>query len=664
MILYYLRLAVIFCLCIFGTSLQAQTRKAYERAGDVQLAQLNYYAAMQYYEKVLATQRKDANLWYNYAEACRGAYAYKQAVKAYEQAENLGITKVKEDFHFKYASALTQTGQYKLAHTHLKQFLAQANPQNPQYARAKQACTVFPQLDKLRRVDTTITTFRALTEVNTPYADFAPHLWLMPKDSFLIFSALKYVLAGDTLSKKQAKSQLYRQEITWQDTSWSVVSTPTPLKFPINSTQENLHLANSTWCAETQNLYITLCNPTEKNDSMQCAIYLSKWHENAWTAPQRLAAPINIKGTTSTQPFVFWNDSLQCEQLYFASNRTGGKGQLDIYAARLYPTNTTLFQLPDTVNTPGNETSPFWDTKKELLYFSSDWHAGLGGYDIFSASFKNEIIHLGTPFNSSAHDLHFYLLHNSDTARHIFFASNRPDSKTWVGEACCHDIYYAYSQSPKDTQTVTLVLVDTPSSPSIVTLDSLQKNLPIRLFFENDMPDSNSTKNYTTQTYTNTYTRYNTLESTYKKGYIHPKNAKKDTTVIGQFFEENVRGEYRRWASFLEGIEQLLIDGKSLSVSLRGFTSPRASSIYNQSLARRRIQSVYLDILAYKGGVLASYIEADKLRIIEVPLGETKAPIEVEDAYNKPYLSIFSVEASQERRVEIIAIDFINKAEK
>jgi len=36
-----------------------------------------------------------------------------------------------------------------------------------------------------------------------------------------------------------------------------------------------------------------------------------------------------------------------------------------------------------TINTPGNEKSPFIHSDSQTLYFSSDGHKGLGGYDIF-----------------------------------------------------------------------------------------------------------------------------------------------------------------------------------------------------------------------------------------------------------------------------------------
>ncbi|MCB0569825.1 MAG: carboxypeptidase regulatory-like domain-containing protein [Phaeodactylibacter sp.] len=112
--------------------------------------------------------------------------------------------------------------------------------------------------------------------------------------------------------------------------------------------------------------------------------------------------------------------------LYFASNRPDGYGGFDLYVSyRMGNTWSTPENLGPNVNTPGNEISPFFDGA--ALFFSSDWHQGLGGYDIFQGEQANgrwsRVINLGNLVNSSRDDYGFVF----DNFRNLgYLVSNRP----------------------------------------------------------------------------------------------------------------------------------------------------------------------------------------------------------------------------------------------
>jgi len=112
--------------------------------------------------------------------------------------------------------------------------------------------------------------------------------------------------------------------------------------------------------------------------------------------------------------------------IFFSSDMPGGFGGMDLYVCEVkngflsQPTN-----LGKQVNTPGNEIFPFTDANG-TLYFSSDMHPGIGGYDLFFSSLINGQytipFNLGYPVNSSADDFSLVL----DQSNRIgFFASNR-----------------------------------------------------------------------------------------------------------------------------------------------------------------------------------------------------------------------------------------------
>lgn len=115
--------------------------------------------------------------------------------------------------------------------------------------------------------------------------------------------------------------------------------------------------------------------------------------------------------------------------LYFASDRPGGFGGYDIYIS--FKTGTSWGapeNLGPVVNTPGNELSPYFDGQS--LFFSSDWHHGLGGLDVFRAEQANNrwarIFHLGQGVNSSYDDYGFIF----DGFKNMgYLVSNRPGGR-------------------------------------------------------------------------------------------------------------------------------------------------------------------------------------------------------------------------------------------
>ena len=156
----------------------------------------------------------------------------------------------------------------------------------------------------------------------------------------------------------------------------------------------------------------------------------------------KLPAFINREGTTATHPSIAYDPVTKKEILYFVSDQVGGEGGLDIWYSEI--TEKGKFNKPKNlgkpINTIGNEITPF--LSDGILYFSSDHHLGLGGYDIFKvkkegndwAAPKN----MGVPLNSSYNDTYF-VLNDSETMGYL--SSNRWGAFTLTKNACCNDIY-------------------------------------------------------------------------------------------------------------------------------------------------------------------------------------------------------------------------------
>lgn len=131
------------------------------------------------------------------------------------------------------------------------------------------------------------------------------------------------------------------------------------------------------------------------------------------------------------------------DALYFSSDRPGGFGGYDIYVC--FKTGSGWSQpknLGYPVNTPGNELTPNLD-QYGRLYFSSDWHWGFGGMDVFTAERLpfgwGNVQNLGWGVNSSFDDMYFSFDSRQQTG---YLTSNR------IGGTGNEDIYRVQQKQP------------------------------------------------------------------------------------------------------------------------------------------------------------------------------------------------------------------------
>jgi len=159
--------------------------------------------------------------------------------------------------------------------------------------------------------------------------------------------------------------------------------------------------------------------------------------------------------------------------MYFSSNRPGGMGGYDIYASYFkngswtYPDN-----LGANINTPGNEITPSYDGDK--LHFSSDYHFGLGGYDMFSSYVEDGQWtlpnNLGNGVNSPEDDL--YGIKHPKTNEY-YVSSNR------LGGKGNHDIYILADLEPvQELAAVESAIENKESIPLAVTLPEIKDEGP------------------------------------------------------------------------------------------------------------------------------------------------------------------------------------------
>ena len=153
------------------------------------------------------------------------------------------------------------------------------------------------------------------------------------------------------------------------------------------------------------------CLSDIRDNTSQCHLRLAKRDSLQWSTMPAFSDVVNHEKFTSTHPAIRQYEDHYV--IYFVSDRDLGTGGLDLYECTLLPNGEVKGPNPlHSINTPMDEISPFYDQFSERLYFSSNGHAGLGGFDVFYTSEDSlaqwaEPKNIMRPLNSYADDV-FY----------------------------------------------------------------------------------------------------------------------------------------------------------------------------------------------------------------------------------------------------------------
>ena len=205
-----------------------------------------------------------------------------------------------------------------------------------------------------------------------------------------------------------------------------------------------------------------------KEDNFNSDIYTSIYKNEQWTKSKPLAKPVNSK---------YWEShasiSKDGKTLYFTSNRRGGFGQMDIYKSIIdeegewdNPKN-----LGSVVNSVLNEDTPFITEDGKSLFFSSQGHSSMGGYDIYISSIDDEGIwtvpvNLGYPISTTDDDLFYYPWKNGQVA---YLALLEPDG---YGK---EDIYKINTTTEEITEEIITEKIDEEVKDIIIEKEAVEE---------------------------------------------------------------------------------------------------------------------------------------------------------------------------------------------
>lgn len=343
------------------------------------------------------------------------------------------------------------------------------------------------------------------------------------------------------------------------------------------------------------------------------SIYVSIKSNNTWSKPQLLPA-VNQQGHNSKQPFC----SADGKYLFFASDRTKGKGGFDIWYAPVKEDGSVgdPVNAGTVINTSANEQAPFYHANSHTLVFSSDRTPGMGGYDLYFAKRKENDWqtpeNMGYPVNSSRDDIYFFTAEKESVWKNAIVSSDR-------GSECCLATY-AVTKTPKKKMMTGIVLDCNTNQPldsaAIILKDASGKTLQAvtnsegKYSFELNDEASQQQLSITKENYTDktdkvliesmsasnwqTDTMYNASVCLEKKFVLKIENV---VTVYFDFAKSNLK---EKGVAQMDSIYNVLVEHPTYTIQVSGYTDGKGSAVYNKKLSDRRAKSC-ADYLIQKG---------------------------------------------------------------
>ena len=655
-------LSFLFFILLASSSLQSQTLKAFEKAGDKAFKNKDYGAALEYFRNAMEINDKKVSIMYKYADVARMYYAYDYALQYYKKVKSSKEAEKYPLTDYWMGQVYQSMGNYEAAISSFNSYLNDSGNSTFKKQAQNRIASCNWAMEIVNEADD-IQVQQLNKRVNTAYSEFGP----LQRGDTLFYTSFKFDNPKDERDPPRKISKVMTSVRG---------SKGKPLRRRFN---ENVKLtAHTTFSLDDNRIYYTLCTYKAEMD-IQCDIYYrdKDIKRKRWGKAKKLPDFINKEGTSSTHPNIGYDEAEEGEILFYTSNRPDGKGKLDIWFSRI--SKEGKFGKPEnlkSVNTEEDELTPYFHKESNTLFFSSDGHIGLGGYDIYkvlkSGEQWSEVTHTGYPLNSSYNDVYFSLNGDSTIA---YLSSNRLGSMYLepTNKSCCNDIYKVIinQDEEEDPPIDSLAIVEIPTPEPEIELElppipivetpptTLEDFLPLALYFDNDEPDKRTRRNTTKRSYLKTYEPYYARKEEFKEEFSKGESGEQkiiSESNVDLFFENKVK----RGGDYLELFSDILLkrleEGEEVEIFVKGFTSPRAESDYNIHLGRRRISSVKNHFKTYRNKIFQSYLNSGKLIISERSFGETTARKDINDDLNNQRLSIFSPEASRERRVEIVEI--------
>jgi peptidoglycan-associated lipoprotein len=597
-----------------------------------------YDLAIKGLQKAAAAEYEPVQTSFLIAESYRLSNRFKEAIPFYKKALDAGVTN--PEAQFQYAYALKTAGQYQEAANQFALFAKAPNSPKNLQERALREIEILKITDKLSIEKMPYVQLKNVP-FNTAGSEFSPS----PVGNELVFSSSK----KEKIYKNNGQPMLGLYKIALAKDAGETQGTSELFSKEILDPEANE--GSPAFSPDGKTLIFARGNTGKKKGTADVDLYQSRNVNGQWTTPAIL--PINDSLAWDGSP----SFSRDGKTLYFASNRAGGAGGIDLYRTNIDASGrfSKPVNMGRDINTAGDDMFPYV-AEGGKLYFASDGHPGLGKLDLFSATRSQGVItieNLGLPFNSPQDD--FGLVFYKDTDQG-FFASNREGGK---GD---DDIYYFFTPKAPDTTIVQRDPMDplNPNNPNYIegklktvryflagdVYDNSNNSSPIDSAIVHILPDTSDTQITQLQTIASGKFGPQPVEEgrsyvllVERKGFISKREpfsmdgrsippiflTKELTDTTYQvsirldrlelnktFVLDNIYYDLNKYnirsdaAIELDKLVQILKDNPTMKIELSSHTDARATDAYNMTLSQNRAESA-VNYLNLKG------IDADRM---------------------------------------------------
>lgn len=343
------------------------------------------------------------------------------ALKEYENAEiyfekAAGKAELSNEKYLNYASILLNNNKLKESREQLQKYMAL----NPNDERAKVLAVSLVKIEEWSRVQKPFKV-ETVEGINTKAPEMCPQLFGKSL-VFLSYSDLDWVNYDLFDPTREPYLQLYRAKFQGEDYK--------AFEKTENFSKKLYHdydIGPATFNKNRDTMYF--CKSVKGRGYQVMQLFV------ATLVNEKVDKIFPFEHNSTSYSFLHPSLSIDGKKLFFSSDKSGGKGGLDIYYCLKGKDGKWSAPKPaeGNINTPGNEVFPNY--YRDKLYFSSDGHPGYGGLDVYMAleddKFSN-IINLREPLNSHKDDFGPVFLTDDEG----YFSSNRSGGKG------ADDIYY------------------------------------------------------------------------------------------------------------------------------------------------------------------------------------------------------------------------------
>lgn len=571
---------------LISNAQESKLKKANQKYDD-----LSYIDAAKVYLQVAESGYKSEELFKKIGNTYYFKADYKDAEKWYGELYKLNSKTLETEYLLRYSQSLKAVGKEKKAEHVYDQFLNASGILNKEFSSSSDYLKIIEENSNRYNINP--------LPINSNNVDYGAFM----HENTIYFSStrnLKKRRSVDVWSNEPFLD-IYSVHYNKDENTYDE---PVAIKGDVNN---RFHESSPAITKDGKTMYFTRTNSTpriktNKKDKVQLKIYRATKVGDEWTNIEDLS--INGDNYSNVHPALSPDENT----LYFASNMPLSIGQTDIFSVAINKDGSfgKPKNLGPKVNTKGRESFPFITNNYEL-YFSSDGHFGLGGYDVFYMDLKatgKQLLNVGMPVNGPTDDFAFSINNHTKTG---FFSSNRTEVDNIYG--------FTETKSIKElleavvTGVVTDKATGLPIAYATLTINSDDNTIKYDIAAKEDGSFSTTINKFKAHTITVKNKGYDTTDAFIAKGedayqvdiqlvqnvFEISADAMSDLAKMLNtshiYFDLNKSSIKKEAEIELEKIIAVMKQYPNLRIDVRSHTDSRANDSYNMILSNKRAKA-------------------------------------------------------------------------